>query len=124
VEFEFKVGEACDIEVVVFDLCGCRDQGLGSCSLRLSRGLAGWRDATPFGVHDVSVGDGFIRLQLSILTNNHNRFAQALALTMGVFSGYLNIFRILGDLSHVASIFILIWAIHRNRSAEGTASAC
>jgi hypothetical protein len=31
----------------------------------------------------------------------------------------MNIFRILGDLSHVASKCILMWAIHRNRSAEG-----
>ncbi|RMJ24706.1 Protein-ER retention receptor [Aspergillus sp. HF37] len=30
-----------------------------------------------------------------------------------------NIFRILGDLSHISSKCILIWAIHRNRSAEG-----
>jgi len=31
----------------------------------------------------------------------------------------VNIFRILGDLSHIASICILIWAIHTNNSAEG-----
>ncbi|KAF3939962.1 hypothetical protein ABW19_dt0209259 [Dactylella cylindrospora] len=31
----------------------------------------------------------------------------------------MNIFRIVGDLSHVLSKFILIWAIHSNRSAEG-----
>ena len=31
----------------------------------------------------------------------------------------LNIFRIAGDLSHTASKCILIWAIHRNKSAEG-----
>lgn len=31
-----------------------------------------------------------------------------------------NIFRILGDLSHISSKCILIWAIHRNKSAEGT----
>ncbi|KAF1990375.1 ER lumen protein retaining receptor, partial [Aulographum hederae CBS 113979] len=30
-----------------------------------------------------------------------------------------NIFRILGDFSHIASKIILIWAIHWNRSAEG-----
>ncbi|CAL5870132.1 uncharacterized protein PFLUO_LOCUS4367 [Penicillium psychrofluorescens] len=30
-----------------------------------------------------------------------------------------NVFRILGDCSHLSSICILIWAIHRNRSAEG-----
>ncbi|KOS21617.1 ER lumen protein-retaining receptor [Escovopsis weberi] len=33
--------------------------------------------------------------------------------------GAWNIFRILGDLSHMASKCILIFAIHRNRSAEG-----
>jgi hypothetical protein len=31
----------------------------------------------------------------------------------------LNIFRILGDLAHISSKCILIWAIHRNKSAEG-----
>ncbi|KAF2862597.1 hypothetical protein K470DRAFT_212686 [Piedraia hortae CBS 480.64] len=31
----------------------------------------------------------------------------------------MNIFRILGDVSHTASKCILIWAIHNNRSAEG-----
>jgi hypothetical protein len=31
----------------------------------------------------------------------------------------MNIFRILGDVSHTASKCILIWAIHTNRSAEG-----
>jgi len=31
----------------------------------------------------------------------------------------LNLFRVLGDLSHVASKVILIWSIHWNRSAEG-----
>ncbi|OAL30854.1 hypothetical protein AYO20_08547 [Fonsecaea nubica] len=31
----------------------------------------------------------------------------------------MNIFRILGDVSHTASKFILIWAIHSNKSAEG-----
>ena len=31
----------------------------------------------------------------------------------------MNIFRILGDLSHTASKCILIWAIHTNQSAEG-----
>ncbi len=31
----------------------------------------------------------------------------------------LNIFRILGDVSHTASKCILIWAIHSNKSAEG-----
>ena len=31
----------------------------------------------------------------------------------------MNIFRILGDISHAASKCILIWAIHTNRSAEG-----
>ncbi|KAI0998178.1 hypothetical protein K3495_g10014 [Podosphaera aphanis] len=31
----------------------------------------------------------------------------------------MNIFRILGDLSHSASKFILIFSIHRNQSAEG-----
>ncbi|KAF7188547.1 ER lumen protein-retaining receptor erd-2.1 [Pseudocercospora fuligena] len=34
-------------------------------------------------------------------------------------SFHMNIFRILGDLSHTASKCILIWAIHSNRSAEG-----
>ncbi|KAF2093710.1 hypothetical protein NA57DRAFT_47891 [Rhizodiscina lignyota] len=38
---------------------------------------------------------------------------------MGLLSGHLNVFRILGDLSHVSSKVILIWAIHANRSAEG-----
>ena len=33
--------------------------------------------------------------------------------------GNMNVFRILGDLSHAASKCILIWAIHANRSAEG-----
>ncbi|KAI4252648.1 MAG: hypothetical protein LQ352_004171 [Teloschistes flavicans] len=32
---------------------------------------------------------------------------------------HFNIFRILGDLSHIASKCILLWAIHSNRSAEG-----
>jgi ER lumen protein retaining receptor len=31
----------------------------------------------------------------------------------------LNPFRVIGDLSHVASKLILMWAIHWNRSAEG-----
>ncbi|KAF9885738.1 hypothetical protein FE257_012623 [Aspergillus nanangensis] len=31
----------------------------------------------------------------------------------------LNVFRVLGDLAHISSKCILIWAIHRNRSAEG-----
>lgn len=31
----------------------------------------------------------------------------------------MNIFRLVGDLSHTASKVILIWAIHRNKSAEG-----
>ncbi|KAF7376755.1 Protein-ER retention receptor [Mycena sanguinolenta] len=31
----------------------------------------------------------------------------------------MNIFRLLGDLAHVASKCILIWSIHRNKSAEG-----
>ncbi|KAE8357137.1 ER lumen protein retaining receptor-domain-containing protein [Aspergillus caelatus] len=30
-----------------------------------------------------------------------------------------NIFRILGDLAHISSKCILLWAIHRNKSAEG-----
>ena len=30
-----------------------------------------------------------------------------------------NLFRVLGDVSHLASICVLIWAMHRNRSAEG-----
>lgn len=33
--------------------------------------------------------------------------------------GNMNVFRILGDLSHTASKCILIWAIHSNQSAEG-----
>ena len=35
----------------------------------------------------------------------------------------MNVFRITGDLSHLASIGILIWAIHSNKSAEGEAAA-
>lgn len=31
----------------------------------------------------------------------------------------MNVFRILADLSHIASKCILIWAIHSNKSAEG-----
>ena len=31
----------------------------------------------------------------------------------------MNVFRVLGDVSHTASKCILIWAIHNNRSAEG-----
>lgn len=31
----------------------------------------------------------------------------------------LNVFRVLGDLAHISSKCILIWAIHRNQSAEG-----
>ena len=31
----------------------------------------------------------------------------------------MNVFRILGDVSHTASKCILIWAIHANQSAEG-----
>ncbi|GIZ42027.1 hypothetical protein CKM354_000530700 [Cercospora kikuchii] len=34
-------------------------------------------------------------------------------------SFHMNIFRILGDVSHTASKCILIWAIHSNKSAEG-----
>lgn len=34
-------------------------------------------------------------------------------------SFHMNIFRILGDVSHTASKCILIWAIHTNKSAEG-----
>ncbi|KAJ5338118.1 Protein-ER retention receptor [Penicillium brevicompactum] len=30
-----------------------------------------------------------------------------------------NIFRILGDVSHLGSICVLLWAIHKNKSAEG-----
>ncbi|KAJ5834721.1 ER lumen protein retaining receptor [Penicillium robsamsonii] len=30
-----------------------------------------------------------------------------------------NIFRIIGDLSHLGSICVLLWAIHKNKSAEG-----
>jgi hypothetical protein len=33
-----------------------------------------------------------------------------------------NLFRVLGDVSHLASICVLIWAMHRNRSAEGRCS--
>lgn len=32
---------------------------------------------------------------------------------------HMNVFRILGDVSHTASKCILIWAIHSNKSAEG-----
>ena len=32
---------------------------------------------------------------------------------------HMNLFRVLGDVSHTASKCILIWAIHSNRSAEG-----
>jgi hypothetical protein len=31
----------------------------------------------------------------------------------------MNIFRLLGDLAHMSSKGILIWSIHRNKSAEG-----
>ena len=31
----------------------------------------------------------------------------------------MNVFRILGDVSHTLSKCILIWAIHRNKSSEG-----
>ena len=31
----------------------------------------------------------------------------------------MNVFRILGDVSHTLSKCILIWAIHSNKSAEG-----
>ncbi|KAF7119228.1 hypothetical protein CNMCM5793_008976 [Aspergillus hiratsukae] len=31
----------------------------------------------------------------------------------------MNVFRLLGDLSHISSKCILMWAIHRNKSAEG-----
>ncbi|PWY73812.1 hypothetical protein BO94DRAFT_235358 [Aspergillus sclerotioniger CBS 115572] len=31
----------------------------------------------------------------------------------------LNVFRLLADLSHISSKCVLIWAIHRNKSAEG-----
>ncbi|CAG8924983.1 unnamed protein product [Penicillium salamii] len=30
-----------------------------------------------------------------------------------------NVFRILGDVSHLGSICVLLWAIHKNKSAEG-----
>lgn len=30
-----------------------------------------------------------------------------------------NVFRVLADLSHLGSICLLIWAIHKNKSAEG-----
>lgn len=33
--------------------------------------------------------------------------------------GPMNVFRILGDVSHTVSKCILIWAIHSNKSAEG-----
>lgn len=33
-----------------------------------------------------------------------------------------NVFRVLADLSHLASICLLIWAIHKNKSAEGKLS--
>ena len=36
---------------------------------------------------------------------------------------YMNFFRILADLTHAASKGILIYAIHRNRSAEGASSS-
>ena len=32
--------------------------------------------------------------------------------------GAFNIFRVLGDICHIASKFTLMWAIHWNRSAE------
>lgn len=35
--------------------------------------------------------------------------------TMAVF----NVFRVLGDIAHLASVCVLVWAIHRNKSAEG-----
>lgn len=35
---------------------------------------------------------------------------------------HYNVFRILGDVSHALSKCILIWAIHRNKSAEGMLS--
>lgn len=31
-----------------------------------------------------------------------------------------NVFRIIGDLSHTGSICVLLWAIHKNKSAEGS----
>jgi ER lumen protein retaining receptor len=33
--------------------------------------------------------------------------------------GSMNVFRVLGDISHTTSKCILIWAIHANKSAEG-----
>lgn len=33
-----------------------------------------------------------------------------------------NVFRVLADLSHLGSICLLIWAIHKNKSAEGKMS--
>ncbi|OQE20060.1 hypothetical protein PENSTE_c014G01301 [Penicillium steckii] len=30
-----------------------------------------------------------------------------------------NVFRVVGDISHLASVCVLVWAIHRNKSAEG-----
>jgi ER lumen protein retaining receptor len=34
-----------------------------------------------------------------------------------------NIFRVLGDLSHIASKIVLMWSIHWNRSAEVSIAA-
>lgn len=31
-----------------------------------------------------------------------------------------NVFRILGDVSHLGSICVLLWAMHKNKSAEGS----
>ena len=33
--------------------------------------------------------------------------------------GSWNAFRIIGDLFHLGSVCVLIWAIHKNKSAEG-----
>lgn len=35
-----------------------------------------------------------------------------------------NVFRIIGDLSHAGSICVLLWAIHKNKSAEGSYTPC
>jgi hypothetical protein len=30
-----------------------------------------------------------------------------------------NVFRVIADIAHLASVCVLVWAIHRNKSAEG-----
>lgn len=63
--------------------------------------------------------DNTCNLVLSTSHEHHCSTSNAKLSSTIMSSFHMNIFRILGDLSHTASKCILIWAIHSNRSAEG-----